>query len=281
MSELCIVVGATGAVGRPVTERLVARGLRVLAVARSADALAALAAEVPGVRTLVADIADDAAEQAIRDAVDEPVRMVVLAAGLPIAGSVETVAPGDLAVGANIKLGGLLRLVRAVDARLEPGSRIVMFAGTLGLEPKPSSAGPGAINAAVLNLMRQLGDVYGPRGITTHTLVPGPTDSPRLRAIVEQAAQERGRHLRRAVGVVRRPHLVGPPAHRRPARVGRHPPPRPRGRRDARRRPPPRRRRVARHRLTYSLGGFEARAERPVTNRNHRTPSRDGSRDRR
>ena len=192
MSELCIVVGATGAVGRPVTERLVARGLRVLAVARSADALAALAAEVPGVRTLVADVADDAAEKAIRDAVDEPVRMVVLAAGLPIAGSVETVAPGDLAVGANIKLGGLLRLVRAVDARLEPGSRIVMFAGTLGLEPKPSSAGPGAINAAVLNLMRQLGDVYGPRGITTHTLVPGPTDSPRLRAIVTQAAQERG-----------------------------------------------------------------------------------------
>jgi NAD(P)-dependent dehydrogenase (short-subunit alcohol dehydrogenase family) len=192
MSDLCVVVGATGAVGRPVTERLVARGLLVLAVGRNGDALAALAREVPGVRTLEADIADDAAEAAIRDAVDEPVRMVVLAAGLPIAGSVETVAPSDLARGANIKLGGLLRLVRAVDARLVPGSRIVMFAGTLGLEPKPTSAGPGAINAGVLNLMRQLGDVYGPRGITTHTLVPGPTDSPRLRAIVEQGAKERG-----------------------------------------------------------------------------------------
>ena len=192
MSELCVVVGATGAVGRAVTERLVACGLPVLAVARSGDALAALAAEVPRVRTLEADIADDAAEGAIRSAVDEPVRMVVFAAGLPIAGSVETVAPSDLARGANIKLGGLLRLVRAVDTRLGPSSRIVMFAGTLGVEPKPSSAGPGAINAGVLNLMRQLGDVYGPRGVTTHTLVPGPTDSPRLRAIVERAADERG-----------------------------------------------------------------------------------------
>ncbi len=118
--------------------------------------------------------------------------MAVFAAGLPIAGSVETVAPSDLARGADIKLGGLLRLVRGCDARFEPGSRIVMFAGTLGLEPKPSSTGPGAINAGVFNLMRQLGDVYGPRGITTHTLSPGPTDSPRLHALVERAAAEKG-----------------------------------------------------------------------------------------
>ncbi len=191
-ATLCVVVGATGAVGRPVTERLVARGMRVLAVGRGADALAELAADVPGVRTLEADVGDDSAEAAIREAVDEPVRMAVFAAGLPIAGSVETVSPSDLARSADIKLGGLLRLVRAVDARLVPGSRIVMFAGTLGLEPKPTSAGPGAINAGVLNLMRQLGDVYGPRGVTTHTLSPGPTDSPRLRALVQRAADERG-----------------------------------------------------------------------------------------
>jgi NAD(P)-dependent dehydrogenase (short-subunit alcohol dehydrogenase family) len=144
------------------------------------------------VTTCAADIADDSAIEAIGAALDGPVRMAVFAAGLPIAGSVETVAPGDLALGADIKLGGLLRLVRAVDSHLVPGSRIVMFAGALGLEPKPSSAGPGAINAGVFNLMRQLGDVYGPRGITTHTLSPGPADTPRLHALVERAAAERG-----------------------------------------------------------------------------------------
>jgi NAD(P)-dependent dehydrogenase (short-subunit alcohol dehydrogenase family) len=189
---LCVVVGSTGAIGRAVTERLVARGQRVLAVARSAEDLEKLAADFDGVRTCVADIGDDAAEQVIREAVDEPVRMAVLCVGLPVAGSVETVAPADLARGADLKLGGLLRLVRAVDGRLRPGSRIVMFAGSLGFEPKPSSAGPGAINAAVFNLMRQLSDVYGPRGITTHTVSPGPADTPRLRAIVERSAAERG-----------------------------------------------------------------------------------------
>lgn len=190
--EVCVVVGATGAFGRAVTERLVARGQRVLGVGRSESGLAELAAEVPGVTPCVTDIADDGAIEAIRGALDGPVRMAVFAAGLPIAGSVETVAPADLARGADIKLGGLLRLVRAVDARLVPGSRIVMFAGSLGFEPKPSSAGPGAINAGVFNLMRQLGDVYGPRGITTHTLSPGPADTPRLHALVERAASEKG-----------------------------------------------------------------------------------------
>ncbi|MCW2758777.1 MAG: hypothetical protein JWO46_2523 [Nocardioidaceae bacterium] len=191
-AELCVVVGATGAIGRPVTERLTRRGMRVLAVGRSQGALATLAAESPGVTTLVADIADDASTAAIGAAIDEPVRMVVLCAGLPVAGSVETVRPSDLARGADIKLGGLLRLVRAVDPHLQAGSRIVMFAGSLGFEPKPSSAGPGAINAAVFNLMRQLGDVYGPRGITTHTIAPGPADTPRLHDIVTKAAAERG-----------------------------------------------------------------------------------------
>jgi NAD(P)-dependent dehydrogenase (short-subunit alcohol dehydrogenase family) len=191
-ADLCVVVGATGAFGRAVTERLVGRGQRVLGVGRHEADLTALAAEVPGVTPCVADIADDDATAAITSALDGPVRMAVFAAGLPIAGSVETVAPGDLARGADIKLGGLLRLVRAVDAHLVPGSRIVMFAGSLGFEPKPSSAGPGAINAGVFNLMRQLGDVYGPRGITTHTLSPGPADTPRLHALVERAAAEKG-----------------------------------------------------------------------------------------
>lgn len=191
-ADLCVVVGATGAFGRAVTERLTRRGLRVLAVGRSPDALAVLAEELPGVSVCVADIATDDSVPTVAAALDRPVRMAVFAAGLPVRGSVETVPPSALALAADIKLGGLLRMVRAVDARLVPGSRLVMFAGSLGLEPKPASAGQGAINAGVFNLMRQLSDVYGPRGITTHTLSPGPADTPRLRALVEHAAAERG-----------------------------------------------------------------------------------------
>jgi NAD(P)-dependent dehydrogenase (short-subunit alcohol dehydrogenase family) len=189
---LCVVVGATGALGRATVERLVARGQRVLAVARSADDLAALAGGLSGVTTCVADLGDDVAISTIREALDGPVRMAVFAAGLAVQGSVETIAPGDLVRGADLKQGGLLRLVRAVDGHLVRGSRIVVFAGSLGREPSASSAAQGAANAGVFNLMRQLSDVYGTRGVSTHTLSPGPTDTPRLRAMAARTASEGG-----------------------------------------------------------------------------------------
>ena len=74
--ELAVVVGATGAFGQAIVDRLAAAGLGVVAVARSADSLAALGERVPGLIACAADIerlrrvaADRAAQRGI--AVDE------------------------------------------------------------------------------------------------------------------------------------------------------------------------------------------------------------------
>ncbi|ATQ31357.1 short-chain dehydrogenase [Rhodococcus ruber Chol-4] len=190
---LCVVVGATGAMGTEFTRRLVRRGMRVVAVARNAEDLDKLATEGDLIVPCVADIADDSAIGAIAARLDAPVRLAVFAAGLPVRGSADTIAPGDLAVGANIKVGGLVRLLHAVRDHLVPGSRFVTIAGSLGLEPGPLDAGPGTVNAAVFNLMRQLSALYGPSGVTTHTIAPGPVDTPRLRKFVETEAAETGR----------------------------------------------------------------------------------------
>ena len=192
MSDVAVVVGATGAVGSALTARLVARGMTVVAVARGADALATLAATADRTVPCVADIADNAAIGTIRDAIDGPVRLAVFAAGLPVRGSVETLDPDLMAVGANVKLGGVVRLLHAVRGHLQQGSRFVAFAGTLGLEPGPHEAGPGAINAGLFNLMKQISLLYGPRGVTVHTLAPGPMDTDRLRRIAATIAEERG-----------------------------------------------------------------------------------------
>jgi NAD(P)-dependent dehydrogenase (short-subunit alcohol dehydrogenase family) len=191
-SGRAVVVGATGTIGRAVVGRLTGRGLPVLAVARGEAGLKELAAANELVTSCPADIGSNDAIAAIRAALTGPVRMAVFAAGLPVRGSADTIDPDALAVGSNIKLGGLLRLLHAVRDRLVPGSRFVTFAGSLGLEPRAHEAGPGAVNAAVLNLMRQLSLLYGPRGVTTHTLSPGPADTPRLRGIAATVAAERG-----------------------------------------------------------------------------------------
>jgi NAD(P)-dependent dehydrogenase (short-subunit alcohol dehydrogenase family) len=190
------VVGATGSIGAAVVRRLTGRGVPVLAVARSKTDLDSLAAGAELVTVCPADIGNNEATATIGAALSSssagPVRMAVFAAGLPVRGSADTIDPDALAVGANIKLGGLLRLLHAVRDRLVPGSRFVTFAGSLGMEPRAHEAGPGAINAGVFNLMRQISLLYGPRGVTTHTLSPGPADTPRLRRIVATVAAERG-----------------------------------------------------------------------------------------
>ena len=193
-----VVVGATGTIGQAVVRRLTRRGLPVLAVARGQADLDELASATELVTPCPADIGSNDAIQAIGSAltglgrVGGPVRMAVFAAGLPVRGSADTIDPDALAVGSNIKVGGLLRLLHAVRDHLVPGSRFVTFAGSLGLEPRAHEAGPGAVNAAVFNLMRQISLLYGPRGVTTHTLSPGPADTPRLRRIVAAVAAERG-----------------------------------------------------------------------------------------
>jgi NAD(P)-dependent dehydrogenase (short-subunit alcohol dehydrogenase family) len=191
--ETCVIVGATGAMGSVIAQRLAGAGRRVLAVARSADELDKLATTSELISTCVADIGSDDAVGAIADGLDGPVRLALFAAGLPVRGSADTIEPSGLAVAANIKVAGPVRLLHAVRDHLTEGSRFVAIAGSLGIEPGPLDAGPGTANAALLNLMRQIGALYGPKGITTHTIAPGPIDTPRLRALVETQAAETGR----------------------------------------------------------------------------------------
>jgi NAD(P)-dependent dehydrogenase (short-subunit alcohol dehydrogenase family) len=140
-----------------------------------------------------ADIGSDEAVAAIAAAVgDRPVRMVVQAAGLPAAGPLATIEPDALGRAVALKCGGLLRLVRAVDAHLQPGARVVALGGHYGIEPAPYACAAGVTNAALANLVRQLATAYGPRGVTAHLVAPGPADTPRLRALSRQAAETRG-----------------------------------------------------------------------------------------
>lgn len=181
--EIAVVVGSTGAMGAVITQRLAAAGLTVVAVARSADALASLAAQVPGVRPCVADIADDSAVEAIRASLDAPVRLVVQGAGVATAGGVLTAPTAAVVDAVNIKVGGMLRLVRAVDERLLPQSRLIAIGGHYGFEPSAYACTAGVANAALANLVRQLSWAYGPRGITSHLVAPGPADTERLRRV--------------------------------------------------------------------------------------------------
>lgn len=188
---ICVVVGATGAVGRAVVRRLNGQNRRVLAVARDGAALEEIAGD--SVVPCATDISTDQAVHDIAAAVRGPVALALFAAGLPVTGSAEVIEPSALARAADIKVGGVTRLLRALDDKLVEGSRLVAIAGSLGFEPGPRDAAPGTANAALLNLMRQVAHLYGPRGVVVNTIAPGPLDTPRLHAFCAERARESGR----------------------------------------------------------------------------------------
>lgn len=207
--EFAVVVGATGAMGQVMVRRLAARGLQVVAVARSAASIADLVGSTPGVIACACDIASDSAIEAIRGSVAGPVRAVVHGPGVPVVGGVLE-APTDAVVeSVNIKVGGMLRLVRAVDARLVTGSRLIAIGGHYGSEPSPYAATAGVGNAALANLVKQMSWAYGPRGITAHLIAPGPADTERLHRLAAARAARDGIGVEEVLGQMRKESAIG------------------------------------------------------------------------
>jgi len=175
--EWAVVAGATGALGSAITLRLAEAGLKVLGLSRHGG---------PG--CLEVDLRDDAAVQTIGEGIGGPVRAVVHVAGPALAGGVADVTTASVLEAVDVKVNGLLRMVRAVDSRLVPGARIVAVTGHLGYDPVPASVTAGVANAALAALVRQLAQAYGPRGITCHAVAPGPVESPRIDRLIEHLA---------------------------------------------------------------------------------------------
>lgn len=171
-----VVSGATGALGSAIVERLVRADVPIIALARSKSALDSLGARFRGIQLIACDLSRDT------PIIDEPrISGVVHAAGAAFGGSVLDVEPAAVLDGMNLKVNGLLRLIRSVDAGLMEGSRIIALGGNLGLDPVAGAAVPGVTNAALANLIRQLSRAYAPRQVTAHLISPGPVDTERLR----------------------------------------------------------------------------------------------------
>lgn len=208
--EHALVVGAGGAFGTEIARRLVREGLHVVGISRSLESLTPLAAELgDAFLPVAADMADDSAIATIAAALTRPVAMVVHAPGLPVAGGIRTAQTDILAAAVNIKVGGMLRLVRAAEPRLRRGSRLVAIGGHYGFEPTDYAATAGVANAAIANVVRQLSWAYGKDGITAHLVAPGPADTDRLRNVAAARAERAGRDLEAELDEMRVESAIG------------------------------------------------------------------------
>lgn len=193
--HIVVIVGVTGEMGSKFAAQMLRDGYKVIGVARSRDALEQLKLSLACGDDFIpcaTSISDDQAISDIAALVDAPVKAVVHSPGVPTAGGVLQADTSALLEAVNIKAAGMVRLVRAVDANLSAGSRLIAIGGHYGFEPTAYAATAGLGNSALTNLIKQLSWAYGPRKITAHLIAPGPADTPRLHRVAKARAEKDG-----------------------------------------------------------------------------------------
>lgn len=198
MSEIppvAIVTGGTRGIGAAVTRRLVAAGVRVVAVYRGdTTAAAALESGLDGVFTKQVDIGDATACGALVDEVLERhgrIDHLVNNAGLLLeAASTDTDAAGwEQVVGVN--LSAPFHLCRAVipPMRAAGFGRIVNISSVTAVMGSASEAAYGAAKSGLHGLTRSLARETARDGITVNCVVPGVFETEMTLSMPERTQQ--------------------------------------------------------------------------------------------
>ena len=196
-----LVCGASAGIGRAVAHALARQGARVTALARSSGALESLVerleqAGMPKPAMLVADLDD---RVALRTKLDEliawrgPVHILVNNAGGPSPGAIlEADEDAFVAAFGRHVLASHLLVRRLLRGMSEAGyGRIINIVSTSVREPIPGLGVSNTIRGAMASWAKSVSRELPP-GVTINNVLPGATDTARLRALAERTAQARG-----------------------------------------------------------------------------------------
>lgn len=177
--HVVIVTGATSGIGLATTHELAREGVRVVAVARHAPDAGTLPESAD---FLAADLADPgAAPLLVEEVLDRHGRVDGLVNNAALFDTRESFAAieDDLWVRTfALNLLAPMRLARAVVPAMRgngSGGSIVHVGSEAARMPDPTMAAYAASKAAVLSLSKSLAIEYGPEGVRSNVVSPGPT----------------------------------------------------------------------------------------------------------
>jgi NAD(P)-dependent dehydrogenase (short-subunit alcohol dehydrogenase family) len=215
MSELAVIMGATGALGTAIVDAFASRGDRVIAVARSRSDVSQLASKYPiapsasgGVQG--GGVTGDTADLTSRLEVDElweridrvgVPRWVVNATGGYRAGKVVDSTPDDFTFMMDLNLGTAWWSCRAAARRMQSipspsgggqgGGCIVNVSSRSGLVAEPGAAAYAVAKAGVITLTNVLAAELKSSGVRVNAVVPAIIDTPANRqALPEKLMQK-------------------------------------------------------------------------------------------
>jgi NAD(P)-dependent dehydrogenase (short-subunit alcohol dehydrogenase family) len=192
-----LVTGGSKGIGLACARAFLAEGARVVIVSRNRANLDKAAAQLPQLKTIVADLmlSEDAARMA-REAETAigPVEILVNSAG-----AAKRYPPEELSAQAwhAAMDAKFFTYIHAMDALL-PSMRargrgaVVNIIGTGGKVATPIHLPGGAANSALMLATVGLASVYGKSGVRVNAINPGATMTGRIREALELEAQAKG-----------------------------------------------------------------------------------------
>lgn len=186
-----IVTAAGGGAGRVIAAMLAGAGASVLACDVDGAGLTGLTANHPGIRTVVADLADPAAIARVVAAVGGPVDILVNNVGIagPTA-AVEDVTLADWDHVLRVNLTSHFLFAKAVVPGMKArrsGLIVNISSGSarVGLPLRlPYVVSKGAVMSLTMNLAREL----GPHGIRCNAILPGAIRGERINRVIAAKA---------------------------------------------------------------------------------------------
>ncbi len=176
-----IVTGASRGIGEAIARELAGAGFRLALVARSADKLSALAAELGSADDVIAcpgDISDFEDVQRVVAEVQSKfgeIYGLVNNAGMTRDGLIMRMSPENWQAPIDINLGGTFYFTRAVTPimmRARTG-RIVNISSVIGLTGNAGQANYAASKAGIIALTKSVAKELGGRGVTCNAVAPG------------------------------------------------------------------------------------------------------------
>jgi NAD(P)-dependent dehydrogenase (short-subunit alcohol dehydrogenase family) len=172
-----VVIGATGGVGTALTRRLAASGRAVYAIGRSADKLAALSVEVPGLRTAVADVTDHHALTTAIQATPGSVEGLAYCVGSIVLKSLKSATAADFIDTFQLNALGAVVAVQAAERALkQAGGSVVLFSTVAVHQGFGNHTVVAAAKGAVEGLMLAMAAELAPK-VRVNCIAPSLTDT--------------------------------------------------------------------------------------------------------
>ncbi len=195
-----LVTGASSGIGRSHAFLLAERGFDIIAVGRNPQRLADTVTELErthGVdaKALSADLGEpDAAEQIIAAIEGEPVGVFVATAGKGTPGLFTDINLADYLECVNVKIRNNLVLLHHFAAlmRERRAGAMLIVSSTGGLQGVPALSNNSASEAYLLAMSEALHHEMAPFGVRVTGLLPGPTRTPGMLAMVAEEDVPRG-----------------------------------------------------------------------------------------